>query len=67
MPNHIHGIIEIKPISDVGADLRVCPQKYTGEHTGSPLQIQNMEKYITAECVGIKWKTGNTRNEKTYD
>lgn len=52
MPNHFHGIIQITNTDPVGADLRVCPDKYNcpdnaneremgehikGEHTGSPL------------------------------
>jgi len=64
MPNHFHGIIQIKSAVTVGADLCVCPddmracpdvegQKIKGEHTGSPLRnMMNPDKSMTGEHIG---------------
>jgi len=53
MPNHIHGIIAIEE-TNVGADLRVCPNN-KGEHIGSPLHriIQWFKTMTTNEY--IRW------------
>ena len=63
MPNHVHFVIQ----TDVGADLRVCPDMGehidTGEHIGSPLHtvIQWFKTMTTNEYIrGVKqngWST----------
>ena len=55
MPNHFHGIITIVE-TNVGADLRVCPENQ-GEHIGSPLRkiIQWFKTMTTNEYIrGVK-------------
>ncbi|QLH54998.1 MAG: hypothetical protein CH6_4533 [Candidatus Kapaibacterium sp.] len=64
MPNHIHFII-----INVGADLRVCPEKNgeqtnKGEHTGSPLHHTNIT--VGADLRVCPNKNGNiNRGEHT--
>ncbi len=62
MPNHFHGIITIVE-TNVGADLRVCPNNngkdmdLQGEHIGSPLRkiIQWFKTMTTNEYIrGVK-------------
>lgn len=71
MPNHFHGIIV-----NVGADLCVCPDlgsvcpekgrvallQKQGEHTGSPLQIQDNSKRLPLQKI-IQWFKTMTTNE----
>ncbi len=71
MPNHFHGIIQIK--STVGADLCVCPhdtrQKIEGEHTGSPLHamIQWYKTMTTNEYIrGVKNNNWQPFNKKIW-
>ena len=78
MPNHFHGIIQIK--SPVGADLCVCPndlcvcpddthQKIKGEHTGSPLHamIQWFKTMTTNEYIrGVKNNHWQPFNKKLW-
>jgi len=72
MPNHFHCIIE-NIGNNVGADLRVCPNKnisgeennISGEHTGSPLQrvVQWFKTMTTNEYIrGVK-----NKNWKPFD
>jgi putative transposase len=70
MPNHCHGIISVRADLCVGADLRVCPDKNSGEqlgmgeHTGSPLQSIRADRCVCPSIsTMVQWFKTMTTNE----